>query len=70
MQPDIINVALTFFGILIWPEFTFAIILYLLGHPILAIIAFLSSYNSVKTLIKEKYIDMNGNIIKTKEYQE
>lgn len=34
-----INVLLTFFGIIFAPGLTFAIILYLMGHPLLALLA-------------------------------
>ena len=39
-----VNVLLTFIGILVWPELTFCIILWLLGHPILGIIALLTTF--------------------------
>ena len=50
-----VNVLLTFIGILVWPELTFCIILWMLGHPILGIIALLTTLGSTKTIIKEKY---------------
>ncbi len=65
-----VNVLLTFIGILVWPELTFCIILWMLGHPILCIIALLTTLGSTKTIIKEKYIDNKGNIKKINEYEE
>jgi len=67
---DVVDVFWTFIGILVWPELTFGIILWLLGHPVLGVIAFLTTFGSATTIIKEKYIDNNGNVVKVKEYEE
>ena len=52
-------------GILFWPELTLCIILWMLGHPILGIIALLlGSTTSVKEVVKERGVDQRGNTIR------
>jgi hypothetical protein len=70
MEVDVINVFWTFIGLLIWPELTLCIILWSLGHPILGIIALFTTFGSATTVIKEKYIDSNGTVVKTKTYEQ
>lgn len=67
-----ISVFWVFIGILVWPELTLCIILWMLGHPILGIIALLfASTTSVKTIIREKIIDSaSGHVIEEKESTE
>ena len=67
-----ISVFWVFIGILVWPELTLRIMLWMLGHPILGIIALLfSSTTSVKTIIREKIIDSRtGNVVKESEREE
>lgn len=64
---DPINVFWCFIGILVWPGLTLCIILWLLGHPILGIIALLlvESTTTIRKVVKEKFIDSNtGKVIK------
>jgi len=66
-----ISVFWTFIGILVWPELTLCIILWMLGHPILGIVAFIfASTTSVKTIIREKIIDSSGNVVREHEREE
>ncbi|MFC1563328.1 hypothetical protein ACFL6G_00265 [candidate division KSB1 bacterium] len=69
MENDFINVWWTLAGIFIWPELTLAIILWILGHPLLALIALIfASTTNVKTVIREKIIDSHtGTVIKETE---
>jgi hypothetical protein len=65
MVADPVNVVLCFLGILFWPQLTLCIILWSLGHPVLGVIALLSSWGSVTKIIKERYIDhKTGEVVK------
>jgi len=67
-----INVALTLLGILFWPELTLCIILWMLGHPVLGVVALVfDSTTSAKTIIREKIIDATtGRTIRETEREE
>lgn len=41
-------------GILVWPELTLCVLLFLYGHPVLAVVAFLASFWSGKQAIMNK----------------
>ena len=64
-----ISVFWIFIGIILWPELTLCIILWMLGYPILGIIALIfASTTSVKTIIREKIIDQTtGRVISESE---
>ena len=41
-------------GILVWPELTLCVLLFMYGHPVLAVVAFLASFWSGKQVAMEK----------------
>ena len=55
-MPDPVNVFWCFIGILVWPSLTLGVILWSLGHPILAIIALLST-TRIRRVVEKKLID-------------
>jgi len=63
---DPINVIFTLVGILMWPELTLCVILWMLGHPLLGIMALLfGSTTSVKEVVKKQVIDsQTGRVIR------
>ena len=57
MVPDPVNVVLVVIGILVWPELTLCVILWMLGHPILGVFALIfGSTTSVKEITKTHII--------------
>lgn len=67
-----ISVFWTLIGIFVWPELTLCIILWMLGHPVLGIIALVcASTTSVKTIVREKIIDSRiGHVVREEERRE
>lgn len=60
MIVDPVSVFWVVVGILVWPELTLCIILWMLGHPYLGVFALIfASATSVKTVVKEKLIYRN-----------
>lgn len=73
IQEDPVNVIWCLVGIFVWPELTFAIILWQLGHPVLGTIAFFVTEftSNIKTVVKERFIDARtGNVIKETSHEE
>jgi hypothetical protein len=64
---DPVNVFWCLIGLFVWPGLTLCIILWSLGHPILAIIAlFLTeSTTKIRNVVKERVIDSNtGRVLR------
>ncbi len=59
MVADPIDVFITFVGIMVCPELTFCVILWMLGHPILGLLAFFNSDS--KKIVKKIFIDTRTN---------
>lgn len=73
--PVELDVFLVVVGILLWPELTFAILLWWLGHPILGVFAFIvTEFGSVKRVVKkviiERTVDRSGNQISESKREE
>lgn len=72
MDPRVeLDILLIIIGILIWPEFTFAALLWWLGYPWLGVLAFIcSSFGTtrriIKTITKERVVDTSGKTISEK----
>lgn len=66
MVADPVNVFWVIVGILVWPEMTLCVILWMLGHEVLGVFALLfASTTSVKEVVKTKIIDAHtGRVIK------
>jgi len=62
---DPVNVFWTFIGILVWPELTLCIILWMLGHPLLGLMALLfGSTTNIKEVVKKQIVDSRtGKVI-------
>ncbi len=57
MVTDLVNVLWVIVGILVWPELTLCVILWMLGHPVLGVFALLfASTTSVKTVVVKRII--------------
>lgn len=71
MEPVTISVFWTFLGLIIFPELVLCVILWMLGHEILAIMALLCVFGTsntiTKTVIKEKFIDNDGKVVEEKK---
>lgn len=53
---DPINTFFCFIGIVVWPELTFCVVLWQLGHPFIGIMAFLTTFGSVRTVTTERIV--------------
>jgi hypothetical protein len=56
MIEDPVNVFWVVVGLLVWPELTFCIVLWMLGHPLLGVLALLVTYSNAETVIRTRTV--------------
>jgi hypothetical protein len=64
---DPVNAFWVVVGVLLWPEMTLCVILWMLGHPFLGIFALLfaeTTKTNVKTVVRDRLVDSRtGKVI-------